>query len=110
MLTLVFLILAPVFVLGMYRIFRKPKTEAPGTRQPSRRDARGIRRAKERAERNQNPLADIPDILLDRVQGKIAEACEECGRPFHRPHTTNCKSRGMKITQSRSGHQPGEKL
>ena len=73
-------------------------------------DVKGIARGKARADRNPNPLNAVPQVTLDRPTGKIADACAECGRPSHRPHTSDCKSRGVKIIKDRSGRQKGERI
>ena len=76
---------------------------------PEKND-KGIERGKARADRNPNPMNAVPQVMLDRAAGKIADACAECGRPSHRPHTTDCKSRGVKIIKDRSGRQKGERI
>jgi hypothetical protein len=111
MLFLWFVILAVAGVFAFYRVFiRRPKQWRAGTHHPRPRDQRGIARGKARAERNPNPMNAIPPVMLDRAAGKIADVCEECGRPWRRPHTSTCKSRGVKIIKNRSGRQPGEKI
>ena len=97
-------------IVTIWLLFRNPKEEPAGSHQPSRRDARGIRRAKERAERHPNPVNHVPQVMISRAQGKIAVRCAECGRPYKRPHTTDCKSRGVVVIHDRSGRQEGEKI